>query len=93
MPLYDYECPTCGVFLDIWAGIDETDLQCGECHHPMTRLISATRINPDIEPYLEHNMGDNPVWIKSRQHYYEEMSARGLNNVSDIRGGRSREDV
>ena len=91
MPIYDFRCPKCGEKTDVWAGIDEDTKLCA-CGEVMTRLISPPRIAPDWAPYWEHNMGDKPVYIESRQHYYRELDKRGLHNVNDTRspkGGRT----
>jgi len=85
VPIYDYRCDDHGEFENIWAKVEEV-VRCTTCEQPMTRLISPTRIMPDWQPYLEHNMGVEPVYIKSRQHYYNECYDRGLNNQSDTRG-------
>ena len=77
MPLYDYECPLCGVQTDVWAGIDETEKLHG-CGNWMKRLISAPRISPDLEPYWDENMGQDPVYVKSKQHRKQLMGERGL---------------
>jgi len=85
MPLYDAECQTHGLQENVWGGINE-QLMCPDCKAPMKRLITATRVSPDWEPYLEENMGTEPVMIQSRQHYYQELKARGLQPKNDTRG-------
>jgi len=85
MPLYDFRCDEHGEFEDVWAKADES-VQCGECSRYMTRLISAPYVSPDLEPYLEHNIGSDPIWIKSRQHRAEELYKRGLNIANDTSG-------
>lgn len=85
MPIYDAQCEEHGEFTDVWAGIEE-DPPCPECGNPMCKLIGPSNINPDWEPYVEHNMGHEPVHIKSRQHYYEERKKRKLVPRSDTRG-------
>lgn len=77
MPIYDYECPNCGTQRDIWAAIDENEKLCG-CLNWMKRLISAPRINPDLEPYWDENLGKDPVYVKSHQHRKQLMGERGL---------------
>ena len=84
-PVYDFRCDEHGEVKDVYANYEDT-VVCRVCGEPMTRLISAPNVIPDWEPYLEHNMGHEPVYIKSRQHYYEECYSRGLNNMNDTRG-------
>ena len=86
MPIYDYHCPNCGDLQDIWAKIDEMEMQCSECMAPMTRLISPTRIMCDIEPYFDENLGDakkcpEGQWVKSRQHRKNIMKEQGLREI------------
>ena len=77
MPIYDYECSACGSIVDVWAGIEETEkLHC--CGNWMRRLISAPNINPDFEPYMDENLGPDPILVKSKQHRRQLMSERGL---------------
>ena len=35
-------------------------------------------IIPDIEPYVDENVGQRPVWVKSRQHRTQLLKERGL---------------
>lgn len=67
MPIYDYQCPECGEKQNLWAKIDEKHLSCPDCGEPMRRLISASNIICDIEPYLDGHMGPDPVPVFSRQ--------------------------
>jgi hypothetical protein len=76
MPIYDLRCPDGHEKNDVWAKIDEV-IKC-ECGKVMERLITAPTIIPDWEPYLEENMGNEPVMIQSRQHYREELKKRDL---------------
>ena len=82
MPIYDYECPNCGIVKDVWAGIDEQEKLHG-CMCWMKRLISAPSIRPDMEPHFDENLapdGGNGSWVKSRQHRNELMGRYGLTN-------------
>jgi putative FmdB family regulatory protein len=78
MPIYDYSCPNCGTIDDVWAGIEEDNLNCPLCQEIMTRLISAPGVICDIEPYVDWNMAQDGVHITSRQHHRREMKERGL---------------
>jgi putative FmdB family regulatory protein len=78
MPLYDYECPECGLKEDIWAKISENFIECPSCGKGMKRLISAPGVICDIEPYIDWNMAQEGVQINSRQHHKQEMKERGL---------------
>ena len=78
MPLYDYECPRCGVLKDIWAKINESPLICLCCGEEMVRLISTPGVICDIEPYVDYNMAQEGIPINSRQHRKQELKERGL---------------
>ena len=82
MPIYDYNCPSCGVQEDIWAGVDQEEVPCPKCGIHMDRLLSATRSNPDWEPYYDENLcklgSAEGHYVKSRQHRKELMKAHGL---------------
>lgn len=78
MPIYDYECPKCGIIEDIWAGVEEYYPNCPYCGAEMTRLISAPAVITDMEPYVDYNMAQEGVSIKNRQHWKQEMKDRGL---------------
>lgn len=77
MPIYDVECESCGkTFENVWAGVHEvTTCPCGA---PMKRLLGPTSVSPDLEPYLDDNLGQRPIWIKSRQHRDRILKDRGL---------------
>jgi len=82
MPLYDMHCDKCGPVTDVWARIDEEIMPC-KCGGTMRRVISATRSNPDWEPYLDehlvpqHHSGP-PTLVRSRQHRKELMRQLGV---------------
>jgi len=78
MPIYDYLCPRCGTIYDVWAGIEENNLNCPYCPEIMARLISAPAVIGDIQPYIDYNMAQDGVPINSRQHHKQEMKERGL---------------
>lgn len=75
MPIYDAECPKCGV-IEVWGKINEVSV-C-KCGRNMTRLISPTRINPDIQPYVDMDMEYTPTLVKSRQHRDQLLKEKGL---------------
>lgn len=82
MPLYDMKCDKCGPVTDVWARIDEETMPC-KCGGRMRRVISATRSNPDWEPYLDEHLvpphhNGPPTLVKSRQHRKELMKQLGV---------------
>ena len=82
MPIYDYNCPTCGVKEDIWAGVSEQLKICDDCGNIMKRMLPLCSVICDIEPYLDPHFSSqedtNPVLVKSRQHKNQLLKERGL---------------
>jgi len=78
MPIYDYLCSQCGEKQDIWASMKEEHVACPDCGRLMHRLISASNIICDIEPYLDGHMDHNPVPVFSRQDKMKKLKERGL---------------
>lgn len=79
MPLYDWDCPTCGKVENVAAGMLERKKTCPVCASLMTRRFSFNvNISPDYEPYMDENLGPEPILVKSRQHRRELMRERGL---------------
>jgi hypothetical protein len=45
----------------------------------MIRLFSFNvNVQPDLEPYVDDQMGHEPVYVKSKQHRKQLMKERGL---------------
>jgi putative FmdB family regulatory protein len=82
MPRYDFRCPSCGLTTERVLTLARYDdpQGCESCGGDMRRLISAPRVNPAWQEYLEENMGQDPVHIRSREHYKQELQKRGLHN-------------
>jgi putative FmdB family regulatory protein len=83
VPLYDYLCSDCGTIEDVWAGIEESNLNCPLCQGIMSRLISPCNIKCDLTPYFDENLADpkkapHGQWVKSRQHRKKLMKEQGL---------------
>lgn len=78
MPLYLYSCPLCGEVDNVWAGVNEMRKVHDECGKTMKRLISPTRINPDIQPYIDTEMSWEGTHIRSRRHRDEVLKEKGL---------------
>ena len=82
-PIYDVNCPNCGIVEDVWAKISEIDVLCPNCGAETARLISATRIICDLEPYFDENLADpkkspHGQYVTSRQHRKKLMKEQGL---------------
>jgi putative FmdB family regulatory protein len=77
MPLYDYECEKCGLIENVWAKVSEDEL-LHDCGAVMNRVLSAPNIRPDLQPYVDENMGQTPVHVSSRRHRDALLKERGL---------------
>ena len=83
MPIYDCNCPKCGIIEDVWAKIDNLYPACPKCGWAMTKLISPTRIICDIQPYFDENLADpkkspHGQWVMSRQDKKSKLKEQGL---------------
>ena len=86
MPIYEYECPQCSKINEHFSTIaNKPDrIWCpacgvGACKPIISRIAS---VRPDIEPYLDENLGDMPVVVEGRKHRRELMKSQGLEEVS-----------
>lgn len=80
---------SCGMSDFVWAPVEAPEpghvwvWKCPECHglistSQVPRTGETINIRGDWEPFVCENMGHDPVLIRSRQHYKEELRARGL---------------
>lgn len=77
MPLYDYICPACGrQDFDIFARFE--DVRACKCGSAMDRKLPTPNILPDIEPYLDTDMGHEPVYVSSRREKKRLLKERRL---------------
>lgn len=76
MPLYDYKCECGERKNDMHTGINEYPMcSCGKIMH---RVFSKQYVVNDVQPYLDHHIGAEPTWIKSKQHRAQVMKQNGL---------------
>ena len=79
MPIYDWSCPCCGIVEDVASSIAKKTIPCPNCSCFMTRLFSPPKnIICDIEPYLDDNIGHDPIFVKSKRHKRELLKERCL---------------
>ena len=55
MPIFDYECPKCGIFETI-QGINDTEIDCPHCQGKAKRIISVSGVN---------TANDDAAWVRS----------------------------
>lgn len=90
MPFHSYACPDCG---SEWEEFTWEKVILFHCdNHPAVRTLSVATNNPkEFEPYLEHNMGLEPVYITSAKQREQELKKRGLRIKDEYRDFRVKE--
>ena len=87
MPLYDYRCPGCGdvdsEFIHSISQVDEIVVLCSKCGSQKNKMMNVgvkmqTSTGHFFQPYMEHDLGPDPVQINSVDHLQEECRKRGL---------------
>ncbi len=81
MPLYDYECPGCGLEDEYINSIAERQTQpCENCGENMIQKISLGRYIPFKEGWYEH-IDRKPMYISSKRQLRDECRKRGLTSI------------
>ena len=79
MPLYDFKCDACGNLTEQFAKVEQTSLECPKCRQQMRRVISTSySVHGDMQPYLDHEMAPQPVWVKNKRHREKLMREHGV---------------
>jgi len=83
MPLYSYECSKCGLEIDEVRKMKDHALEkkCSVCEGVLHQVLSLANIAGDFEPYIDENIGPEPVLVKSKRHRRELMAQNGLVEV------------
>jgi len=77
MPLYDYKCLECGKTFDSFRKVEERmTVYCPECGFTNCEQLLTTFNSKVFHDYIEHNIGENPIHIKSSQHLKDELKRR-----------------
>jgi len=79
VPIYTAKCPD-GHETDYFSTIQEKDYtpKCKLCDKQTRKIISLFAVHPDIQPYLDPNIGDKPIWVTSKQHRKKLMQEHGV---------------
>lgn len=83
MPTYEYKCPHCSKIEEKFNCMDnhsDGPVCCGET---MRQHYGSYHVVPDLKPYVDENIGDKPVLVKSKQHREQLMKE---NNVTELYG-------
>lgn len=78
MPIYEYRCPTCGKLAEQFNCMDNHKngpICCGEV---MRQKLGSYYVHGDFQPYVDHNMADKPVVVKSKQHRKQLMKEHNV---------------
>ncbi len=76
MPSYDFKCEKCGNQEELWMKVSEYKKpSC--CGQEMKRIFSYAVVK-DVDPYVDYDIGDKPVVVKSKQHRKELMKKFGV---------------
>ena len=76
MPIYCYQCEACGNTFEAWARIDERmETRCPSCTAKCKMLITCFN-SKVFNEYVEENIGDKPIVIKSTRHLKDELKKR-----------------
>jgi len=80
MPLYSCRCVKCSNEQDYYSTVDKRNETpaCEVCGHITEKIISAYYVNPDIESYVDHNLGPKPVRVNSKKHRQRLMREAGV---------------
>lgn len=72
MPLYQLECPICGAQKDHYSTMeDRNKFKDRHCGVKMERIITAARVNADIQPYMAVGGDMAGKYITSRREHRE----------------------
>ena len=86
MPLYSYKCSRCGLEIEEVRKMSEHALEKAcSCGGIFKQTLSLANVSGDIEPYLDENLGEEPIFVKSKSHRRELMRERGLEEAHQHR--------
>ena len=81
MPLYEYECKTCGKHEDAFRKISEHKNGPKCCGEIMSQVLGKHYVIPDLDPYWDENLGKEPLYVKSKQHRKKLMKEHGVSEL------------
>ena len=77
MPVYEYQCTKCGKKKDKFNRIDDHKKGPKSCKKVMRQFFGNYHVIGDLEPYVDENIGESPVVVKSRKHREQLMRQFG----------------
>lgn len=77
MPTYQFACEVCKKDEEVFMRLaDYKAPDC--CGQKMKQVLGNYHVVKDIEPYLDENLGDQPVYVKSKKHRKQLMKEHGV---------------
>jgi len=80
MPMYDFKCKVCGLVFERIVNSNICEFECPVCFDIAEKIFSGTKFIP-FKPYIETNLGDKPVEIKSKKQLRQECNKCGADYV------------
>ena len=84
IPIYDFKCGKCN---NVFESIEKNNrevIRCRFCNGFAWRIFTGTRFVP-FKSYWEKNLGDEPIFIKSKKQLRKECNKRGLDYTGGCR--------
>ena len=77
MPAYDFLCQKCSKKEEVFMKLaDYKKPDC--CDQPMKQIIGNYHIVMDLKPYLDENLSEQPVYVRSKKHRRQLMQEAGV---------------
>lgn len=80
MPIYDFECPCCKLVFERIVNSNICEYECPVCLGVAHKIFSGTKFIP-FKSYIETNLGDQPVEIKSKKELRKKCNEVGADYV------------
>lgn len=89
MPIYEYECEECGFHMEGIFSIKEKpeNIACTKCLGNAKSIISASADRKEWNPYIDENLGPEPVVVQNRAHRRKLMKKAGLVEYTKTKPG------
>lgn len=80
MPLYEYNCPVCGIRFEEFRSIaDRAGAKCVKCHGPAQQIISLPAVHT-FKPHFQTNITSKPVWCESAEDVVNACRKNGMHH-------------
>ena len=87
MPIYEYECALCGGAFEWIQRMNDPYPSCVICNcGEVERLISAPGIIEDFDPYIETDIDNKPVYVRTKQDLRDSVARHNDGEEADKMG-------